>query len=170
MTHTYAEPQRGQEPTHTIEIFRGPALAEGEDLALAIGAGATLTPPIWAWLDDQGLGQDDPDVYALLVPTGEGLQNPATAVLPVVAAEIELSTSELAELVYGPMEERPGETSAENSARRRRRLSDAAKAARRLGVIPVPDRRSGGGQRLWSKAAVVAALAARPGRGNRSLR
>ena len=171
MTHTYAELQWGQEPTHTIEIFRGPSPdAEGEDLALVIGAGATLAPPVWAWLEGQGLGQDDPDVYALVVPTGEGLQNPAMAVLPVVVDEFELSTSELAELMYGPMGERPGETPAEHSVRRRRRLSDAAKAARRLGVIPVPDRRSGGGQRLWSKAAVVAALAARPGRGNRSPR
>ena len=168
---TYTEPREGQHPTHTIEIFRGPApRAEGDDLAIVIGDGATLAQAVWAWLEGQGLSLDNPDTYALLVPVGDGQDNPAAAVLPVVAVEEEFSTAEVAQLLYGPLLERPDETASEVAIRRRRRLSDAAKEARRMGISPVPDRRSGQGQRLWPKGEVVTALAARPGKGNRTPR
>lgn len=75
------------------------------------------------------------------------------------AMAAELTTSEIADLIYPNGAARP--------EMRRRRLSDAAKAARRLGVSPIAGRRSGDGQRLWSRAEILSALESRPGRGNR---
>lgn len=75
-----------------------------------------------------------------------------------------MQTEELARLLYGELGDQL--TGREAARRRRRRLSDAAKEARRMGLVPVSDRRSGTGQRLWSVERVTMALASRKGRGN----
>lgn len=71
-------------PTHAIEIFRGqqPA-AEGEDFGLFFAGDIRASDGILTWLEQQGVVDDDPDTYALVVPAGEGQDNRPIAVLPI---------------------------------------------------------------------------------------
>jgi hypothetical protein len=73
--------------THTIEIFRGDKRdVEGEEFGTffdTVFNGVQATTAIYAWLKVQGVVDTDPDVYALVVPDGEGLSNQPLAVLPI---------------------------------------------------------------------------------------
>lgn len=76
-----------------------------------------------------------------------------------------LTTAELADLLYPPELERRDVTVEEAARRRRSRLTNAAKQARRWGVQPVPGR-ADDGQRLWPAAEVREQIAGAPGKGN----
>ena len=69
--------------TVTLEVFRGESPdAEGEDLAEWL-SDHSLAPEAEAWLEEQGVGLEDPDVWALVVPAGSGVHNRPFAVLPL---------------------------------------------------------------------------------------
>lgn len=72
-----------------------------------------------------------------------------------------ITTDQLADLLYPPAMERQDLTLKQARARRRSRLTNAAKQARRWGLAPVDSRTP----LLWREAEVRAALAAAPGRG-----
>jgi hypothetical protein len=76
-----------------------------------------------------------------------------------------ITTVELADLLYPPELERRDLTPERAKARRRSRLTNAAKQARRWGIAPVDGR----SPLLWPEAAVRAKIAAAPGKGNRGV-
>jgi len=79
----YAEATPGQ-ATHTLEILRGPQYqAEGEDFATFFSGDTQAADSILAWLENQGVTPEDPDLYALVCPMGEGQDNWYLTALPI---------------------------------------------------------------------------------------
>jgi hypothetical protein len=74
-------------PTHTIEIFRGdnPG-AEGEDFGIFFAGDVRPSDAVLSWLESESVTPDDPNVYALVVPAAEGLDNSPLAILPIAPA------------------------------------------------------------------------------------
>lgn len=69
--------------THTIELYRNPSnVAEGEPLEEWL-SDHSLADDVHAWLMSQGLDDVNPDIWALVVPTGEGPMNDPFAIIPI---------------------------------------------------------------------------------------
>lgn len=76
-----------EQATHTVEIFRGQQpTAEGEDFSLFVGGDVQVADAVLTWMEDQGVVQEDPDMYALVVPAGEGRDNQPLAILHIAPA------------------------------------------------------------------------------------
>lgn len=69
--------------THTIELYRRPShVAEGEPLEEWL-SDHSLADDVHAWLMSQGLNDVNHDVWALVVPMGEGPMNDPFAIIPI---------------------------------------------------------------------------------------